>query len=182
MEYREDNHTRLESAAETARWLLTQLPRESDVAVLTSEEPTGEFSVDLGAAEQRISKLKTAGSATPLAQAVNRAIALLEKKERQRKEIYIFTDLAAGAWPADPNGQLKSLLERNSEIGVYVIDVGIAEPRDFALGDVKVTPEVVAKNGKVQIATEAIRLGPDEDRQVASSSRSPTRRSARTRA
>src|SRR5947209_6759097 len=42
MEYREDNHTRLESAAETARWLLTQLPRESDVAVLTSEEPTGE--------------------------------------------------------------------------------------------------------------------------------------------
>ncbi len=167
MEYREDNHTRLESAEETGRWLLTQLPRESDVAVLTSEEPTGDFSVDLGAAEQRISKLKTAGSATPLAQAIHRALALLEKKDRLRKEIYIFTDLAAGAWPADPNGQLKSVLERAGDIGVYVIDVGIAEPHDFALGDVKVTPEVAAKSGKVQIATEAIRLGPDEDRQVA---------------
>ncbi len=167
MEYREDNHTRLEAGAETARWLLTQLPRESDVAILTSEEPTGDFSVDLGAAEQRISKLKTAASSTTLAQAINRAIPLLQKKDRQRKEIYIFTDLAAGAWPADPNGQLKSVLERSADIGVYVIDVGIAEPHNSALGDVKVTPEVVAKSGKVQIATEAIRLGPDEDRQVA---------------
>src|SRR5438270_250338 len=167
MEYREENRTRLQAAEETARWLLTQLPPESDVAVLPSEEPSSEFSVDLGAAEQRISKLKTAASSTPLAQVINRAIPLLAKKDRQRKEIYIFTDLAAGAWPTDPNGQLKSLLEAAGEIGVYVVDVGVPEPRDFALGDLKVSPEVVAKTGKVQVETEAIRLGPDEDRDVA---------------
>lgn len=167
MEYREENRTRLQAAEETARWLLTKLPPESDVAVLPSEEPSSEFSVDLGAAEQRISKLKTAASSTPLAQVINRAIPLLAKKDRPRKEIYIFTDLAAGAWPADPNGQLKNTLEAAGEIGVYIVDVGVPEPRDFALGDLKVSPEVVAKTGKVQIETEAIRLGPDEDRDVA---------------
>ena len=167
MEYREENRTRLQAAEETARWLLTQLPPESDVAVLTSEEPTGDFSVDLGAAEQRVSKLKTAGSTTPLAQVIGRTIPLLNKKDRPRKEIYIFTDLAAGAWPNDPNGQLKSLLDTAGDIGIYVVDVGIAEPRDFALGDLKITPEVIAKSGKLQVETEAIRLGPDEDREVA---------------
>src|SRR5205814_3880194 len=129
-----------------------------------SEEPTGEFSVDLGAAEQRVSKLRTAASTTPLAQVINRALALLATNDRQRKEIYVFTDLAAGAWPADPNGQLKSTLEAAGEIGVYIIDVGIPEPRDFSLGDLKVSPEVVAKTGKVQTETGASRLGPDEDR------------------
>lgn len=167
MDYREENRTRLQVAGETARWLLTQLPPESDVAVIPSEELTSEFSVDLGAAEQRISKLKTAGGSTPLAQVVERAIGLLKKKDRQRKEIYIFTDLAAGAWPADPNGHLKSLLETDGDFSLYVIDVGIAEPRDFALGDIKVTPEVVAKTGNIQIETEALRLGPDEARDVA---------------
>lgn len=167
MEYREENRTRLQAAEETARWLLTQLPPESDVAVLPSEEPTGDFSVDLGAAEQHVSKLKTASTATPLTQVINRAIPLLAKKDRQRKEIYVFTDLAAGAWPADPNGQLKSALEAAGDVGLYVIDVGVREPRDFALGDVKVTPEVVAKTGQVQVQTEAIRLGPDDDREVA---------------
>jgi hypothetical protein len=167
MDYREENRTRLQASEETARWLLTQLPPESDVAVLTSEDPTNEFSVDLGAAEQRVSKLRSAGSATPLAQAINRAIPLLNKKDRPRKEIYIFTDLAAGAWPADPNGQLRNVLGAAGDVGIYVVDVGIAEPRDFALGDVKVTPEVVAKSGQIQIETEAIRLGLDEDRDVA---------------
>ncbi len=166
MEYREANHSRLEVAQDTANWLLTQLPPESEVAVLTSEEESSDFSVDLGAAEQRIAKLKIGGSSTPLAQAIGRAVPLLNAKDKQRKEIYIFTDLASGAWPKD-KGQLKSLVDAAGDIGLYVIDVGVAEPKDFSLGDVRVWPEVVAKGGAVQIETTAGRLGPEEDRAVA---------------
>ncbi len=167
MEYRDANHTRLEAAQETAHWLLTQLPANSDVAVVGSEDEAIDFAPDLVAADQRITRLKTHGTSTPLADAVEKAIPLLNKKEKQRKEIYVFTDLSRGGWPADPGGHLKGLLEAAGDIGLYVIDVGVAEPRDFALGDVRVTPEVVAKSGSVLVEVDALRLGPDEDRDVA---------------
>jgi len=167
MAYRRDNQTRLDVAREAGRWLLTQLPADSEAAVLESEEPAGEFAVDLGAAGQRIGRLKPAATATPLPEAVSNAVAMLKKKEKLRKEIYVFTDLAAGAWPDDKGKLLKAALAEAGDIGLYVIDVGLAEPQDFALADVTVSPEVSAKNGKVRIQTDAIRLGPDADRSVA---------------
>ena len=154
MQYRQQNQTRLQVAPETARWLLPQLPPESDVAVIPSEELSSEFSVDLGAAEQRVSKLKTAATSTPLASVVERAIGLLAKKTAAQGNLH-FHGPRRRAWPADPSGHLKNLLEAAGDIGLYVVDIGIAEPHDFALGDVKVSPEVVAKTGKVQIETEA---------------------------
>jgi aerotolerance regulator-like protein len=170
MEYRDENRTRLEVAQETARWLLTQLPAESDVAVLESEGEPGDFAADLGAADQRISKLKTAATATPLVEIIEKALPLLNKelnKEKPRKEIYLFTDLARGAWPTDASGHLKALLEAAGDVGLYVIDVGVAEPRNFALGDVKVSPEVTPKSGKVRVETDLIRVGPEAERAVA---------------
>ncbi len=167
MAYRQDNQTRLEVAQSTAHWLLGQLPAESEVAVLESEQPAGDFAVDLGAAEQRIAQLKPAATATPLPESIAKALPLVRKKEEQRKEIYLFTDLSRGAWPTDVSGRLKALLEDAGDVAVYVIDVGVAEPHDFSLGDVRVSPEVLAKNGQVQIETEAIRIGPEEERGVA---------------
>ncbi len=167
MAYREANRSRLEVAQETAHWLITQLPPESDVAVAGSEDDAIDFAPDLVAADQRVGRLKTKGSATPLAATIEKAILLLNKKEKQRKEIYVFTDLSRGGWPADPGGHLKGVLEAAGDIGLYVIDVGVAEPRNFALGDLRVAPEVVAKNGAVRVETEAIRLGPAETRDVA---------------
>ncbi len=167
MAYRQDNHTRLEIAQETAAWLLTQLPAGTDAAVLESEEPSADFSVDLGAAEQRISRLKPAATATPLPESIEKALPLLLKKEQQRKEIYVFTDLSAAAWPDEGAGRIKRLLADSSDVTLYLIDVGVAEPRDFALGEVRLSPEVLARNGQVRIETEAIRLGPEEERSVA---------------
>ena len=81
MAYREDNQTRLEVAQSTAHWLLGQLPAESEVAVLESEQPAGDFAVDLGAAEQRIAQLKPAATATPLTE-VDRATPAAGAQER----------------------------------------------------------------------------------------------------
>ncbi len=166
MAYREDNQTRLEVAQATSHWLLGQLPAESEVAVFESEQPAGDFAVDLGAAEQRIAQLKPAATSTPLSEVVERALPLVRKKEQQRKEIYIFTDLSRSAWPSDVSGRLKTLLDDASEVALYVIDVGVKEPHDFSLGDVRVSPEVLARNGQVQIESEAVRIGPDDDRGV----------------
>ena len=135
MEYREENRTRLQAAEETARWLLTQLPPESDVAVLTSEEPTGDFSVDLGggrAADRKAQDGRQHHAAGPDDRPFDSA-AQQEGPRRARRSTSS-PIWPAGAWPADPNHQLKSLLETAGDIGIYVVDVGIANPRDFALG------------------------------------------------
>ncbi len=166
MEYRHENLTRLAVAQETALWLLGQLPADSEAVILESEEPPGEFAVDLGAAEQRVKRLKPSATATPLADSIQAALELLKKKPDLRKEMYIFTDLAAGAWPVD-QGRLKSLLADAGDVGLYVIDVGLSDPRNFALGDIKVSPEVSAKNGKLHVQTDTIRVGPEEERNVA---------------
>jgi hypothetical protein len=166
MAYRQENRTRLEIAQETGRWLVTQLPPESEAAVIESEESGRDFAVDLGAAEQRMSRLKPASTATPLSEVIESLLPVLAKKAQQRKEIYVFTDLAATAWP-DDSGRLKRLLADAGDVGLYIVDVGVAEPRNFALGDVKIAPEVLARNGQVRIETEAIRLGPEEERGIA---------------
>ena len=63
---------------------------------------------------------------------------------------------------------LKRLLADAGDVGLYIIDVGVAEPRNFSLGRcAKSAPEVLAKNGQVQIETDAIRIGPEEERGVA---------------
>ena len=164
MAYRQDNQTRLEVApVHGPLTCLGQLPAESEVAVLESEQPAGDFAVDLGAAEQRIAQLRPAATATPLPEAIAKALPLVRKKEQQRKEIYLFTDLSRGAWPTDVSGRLKALLEDAGDVAVYVIDVGVAEPHDFSLGDVRVSPEVLAKNGQVQIETgSGSGIGPEE--------------------
>lgn len=166
MAYRDENQTRLQVAQATAHWLLGQLPAESEVAVLESEQPTGDFAVDLAAAEQRIAQLKPAATSTPLSEAIERALPMVRKKEQQRKEIYIFTDLSRSAWPSDAAGRLKAKLDEAGEVAMYVIDVGVKDPHDFSLGDVRINPEVLARNGQVQIETEAVRIGTDEDRGV----------------
>ena len=66
MEYRHENRTRLAIAQELGTWLLSQLPPESQVAVLDSGLASSSFQVDLGAARHRIEKLETVANAQPL--------------------------------------------------------------------------------------------------------------------
>ena len=93
MQYRQHNQTRLEVAQETAQWLLPQLPAESEVAVVDSRTASATFAVDVGAARQRIDRLDAALMTQPLAAALASALKLVNESEKQRKEVYVFTDL-----------------------------------------------------------------------------------------
>ena len=85
MQYRHENQTRLEVAQETGTWLISQLPRESDVAVIDSATLTPVFAVDLGAAGQRIERLSATPAARPLLQVLSESLALLRDSDKPRK-------------------------------------------------------------------------------------------------
>lgn len=163
MQYRRDNQTRIEQAQETAIWLLSQLPKDSRVAVLDSQFAAPVFSVDLAAANKAIERLEPAAAPRSLGQLLNDALRLLETSELERREVYLFSDLTEAAWSGAEN---ELDLDPHPETALYVIDVGVENPQNVSLGQVRMNSEVIARNSPLELEVEVASLGVDADRQV----------------
>jgi hypothetical protein len=166
MQYRQDNQTRIEVARDVATWLLPQLPRDSEIAVVDSRTASAVFSVDVGAARQRVERLDAETMSLPLSRAIESAVDLLEESEKPRKEIYIFTDLARAAWSPDAVRDVARRLAEKPEIGLYVIDVGVTDPANFGWGDTSLTAEVLSKNSPLSIHADVVHAGSGGERTV----------------
>lgn len=166
MGYRLQNKTRLEVAAETAQWLLPQLPLESDVAVVDSRTGSAVFAVDLGAAKQRIERLDAGAMSQPLSVAIENALTLVSESEKLRKEVYIFTDLSKAAWSPEATRALTRQLADLREVGVYVIDVGVTAPVNFGLADLRLSGQVLSRNSTLRVECDLVHVGPEGERSV----------------
>mgnify|MGYP000331552954 CR=1 FL=1 len=163
MQYRHQNRTRLEAAQEIGLWLLAQLPQESQVAVLDSRLVSGAFQADRGAAKHRIERLETVANSQPMTAVVAEGLRLLAQSELARKEIYVFSDMAQVAWPA----HAAPMQERASAVpgaGVYVIDVGTGEHVNYALGDLRLSSQVISQRSPLRIETTLTHRGPGGQR------------------
>ena len=164
--YRHENQTRLDAAKKLGGWLLSQLPGESEIAILDTRLGSGAFQVDRGAARQRIERLEVVPNSQPLVSAIDEAVRLLKESRLERKEMYIFTDLSRGSWPSSRAAQLRDRLATLPGVGIYVIDVGVKDPLDYALGEVRLSGEVLSNRGSLTIATELSSLGASGERSV----------------
>jgi hypothetical protein len=159
MEYRHGNQTRLARAREKAEWLLKQLPADSEVAVVDSRSGSGAFAVDRAAAAKMIERLRPTGTPRPLAEVVQGAIQLAEQNERPRKEIYVFTDLARGAWESPATPALREQLAKHAEVLLYLIDVGVEKPLNYSLGDLVLSSEVLSPGSALEIEVDVRAAG-----------------------
>ena len=167
MEYRQQNQTRLEAARELGVWLLAQLPRQSEVAVLdTRLGSIPVFQADLGAARQRIARLETVANSQPLPMVLEDAAKLMRQSHLERKELYIFTDLSRGAWPERQAVQLRKQLEELADLGVYVLDIGAANPVDYSLGEARLSGDVLSSRSTLSVETSLSVIGASEPRIV----------------
>ncbi len=156
MEYRHHNQTRLESARETGLWLLSQLPRDSEVAVIDSRYGSEARAFDLLAAKNRIERLKPSPVGSPLATTFGDALRLLRETTKQRKEVYVFTDLARSNWSPQATESLRKQLADESGTGLYLIDVGVEEPQNFGITDLRLSSEAVSKGVPLVIQVELV--------------------------
>ncbi len=159
MQYRANNQTRLEVAQETGAWLLAQLPRDSEVAVVDSRGGSAVFAVDPSAARQRIERLDDRGMSQPLAIAIESAVDLLATSEKDRKELYVFTDLSRATWSAEQMRGLANKLAAQTALGVYLVDVGARNPQNFGLGETRLSGEVISKNAPLNIQCDVLHVG-----------------------
>ncbi|HET6884205.1 MAG TPA: BatA domain-containing protein [Pirellulales bacterium] len=172
MDYKSENLTRLEAAQEMGGWLLKQLPTESLVAVIDSTPAQPVFQVDVGAAQQRVSRLETTAVPQSLWDVIEQAAELLKKGEPERKEmperkeLYIFSDLAKAEWDPQSSSRLRQRLAEIVGLGVYVIDVGAKEPQNFTLGELRLSADSVTRNRPWSIATELVSTGAAGERPI----------------
>ena len=157
MQYRHHNQTRLQRAKELAGWLLTQLPRESDIAIADTHLGASVFAVDRGAARKTLEGLRIDAGSRSAAEVLSQALDMVATSEKERREVYVFTDRTENAWPQ--NQQLAKRLEQLGDVTVYVIDVGVEEVKNFGLGEVRLSRQVLPQSGALEISTNLENVG-----------------------
>ncbi|MFO0917040.1 MAG: VWA domain-containing protein [Planctomycetaceae bacterium] len=169
MQYQRQNRTRLESAQELARAHLGRLPSGSRLAVAESSTAAPlVFSADLSAAQNRLDSLKTQAVTRPLQDRLRGAMTALDndrkriladqgnvaaelQQDRYLREIYLFTDLAKSAWQFEGGAQLRDEIAARPWLGVYLVDVGVEDPVNVSLTNLKLSREAVPEGGEVSV-------------------------------
>ena len=166
MEYRHENATRLTDARQLADRLLAQLPEETPVAVSDLSGGRVAFAVDLGAARQQVARLTPTAASRRLSETVGDAIRLLQEKPDHRKELFVFTDLAAVAWTDKDLRSIAGHLDTAGDVAMYVIDVGVEEAQNFGLGRIHLEDRVLVPNVPVKLRVPLVRAGPNTERPI----------------
>ena len=184
LQYRHENRTRLEIAQKYGEWLLTQLPRESQIAVLDTHLGPAAFQVDRGAAQQRIARLAPVANSQPLTRVIDDALRLIGGSELARKELYVFTDLAEAARQADAAARLQDRLNEASGVGVYLIDVGVEKPINVGVRELRLSSQVLSQRSSLEVTAEIAQAGAPGERTVElallDAKRQPQTRAAQT--
>ena len=161
MEYRHENRTRLEAAREMGQWLLAQLPEQSEIAVLdTRLGSPAAFLPDRGAAKDRIARLETVANSQPLPAGDRCGRQALCGRAVWTARKSTFSPISrAAAGPSSRPPRLQRQLGELAGLGIYVIDVGIAKPTDYGLGEVHLSGEVLSNRSTLSVETELSCVG-----------------------
>jgi hypothetical protein len=164
--YRHDDKERLDVAREMALWLVGQLPSESEIAVLNSRSDSSAFAIDRGAASKKIESLGPTAAGLILPQVVAEAVERVRESELEQREVYIFTDLAAVAWPVEETRKLAEVLKSGDDVRLYMIDVGVEKAVNFTLGNLDRFEESVPAGGTLSLQTDVASIGGGGERIV----------------
>ncbi|QDT89372.1 vWA domain-containing protein [Gimesia algae] len=178
MDYRQDSLSRLDQARTIADEHLSNLPAQSRVSVMhSSSEDHFPFQSDLTAVQSRIKSLKTSAFSLFLDDRLRAAINRQEDDFKRNqttqqpaapqsagadqfvREIYIYTDLARSAWRSQPSQSIRQQLERLKWLGIYVIDVGVTNPKNMGISHINLSRETITLGNSVTIKTEIVTSG-----------------------
>ena len=172
MDYRHSNQTRLEVARSMALEVMARLPLGSQAAVLDTASPVVQFAVDLTSARSQVERI----AVTPVSRSIPiQLAAALEKlkevsEQEMRKEIYVFTDRSRASWsensPIGSEQAIATKLAEQTDVGLYLVDVGIEKPQDYGLGELRLNRQILSQRSPLEIRTSLFRAGPAGERKV----------------
>lgn len=177
MQYRHQGDTRLEAVKRLAQEHLSHLPAGSKVAVadLASTDPLV-FLGDLTGAQGRIDAVEPQAVSRPLEDRLRRALelqeedrrrvlaemgAVPEEKQHDRfvREVYLFTDMTRGAWGRTASSVLREELQRLGWLGMYLIDVGVEQPINVGITNVRLPRQTITQGGPLIVEATVTATG-----------------------
>jgi len=170
MEYSAGDKTRLDEARRRAGELLDELPEGSKVAVLDSAEAGGEWQVSAGQARDQVAALKLRHANAPLTRQIEQAYRLLAELDRTQenpaeappKVLYVFSDRTRGCW----DEAAAKALTQPKDVNAVFVDVGVEDPADLAIVEVKVEPATARPGDTIRINVTVQATGADYDAQL----------------
>ena len=159
MLYQYGNQSRLQRAQEIARWLLRQFPADSQVAIVDSSTVSASYSVDVGAAIAGVDALETTYLPQPLSRLIEESLRVLRESDRQRKELYLFSDLTRATWDDVRGGKVAERLEQSADVTVQVIDVGVEQPENTSLVDLQLSQSSLTPGSPLEVRARIARTG-----------------------
>ncbi|BBO36149.1 vWA domain-containing protein [Lacipirellula parvula] len=154
MEYIHQNESRLDKATQFALELVEKLPEDAIVAVTDLGRAAHGYAPDLTAASSRLQNLRPTAEAKPLVDAVLESIQLAAEQEDRRQEVFVFTDLSQGAWNDDGVKEINEALAKAPDVRIYVVDCGVAEPKNASLGEPQLRHSVLRPGEALHIETD----------------------------
>ena len=142
-----------------ASWLLEQLPADCPLTVIDRSSQRGSRDLDRAAAELRIERLATSSVVRPWDETLRDAADWLRQQRDHRGEMYVFTDMASAVWTEAALADLAARLKELPGANVYLIDVGVDKPHNFALGNLKLSGEELTPGSLLQISTDLTATG-----------------------
>ena len=149
--------------------MLDELPDGSQVAVLDSAEVGGEPQPSIGQARERIAGLKLRHANAPLTRQIEQAYAVFPELDRLQengaeaaKVLYVFSDRTHGCWDEAAAAGLKP----PPGVAAVFVDVGVEDPSDLAIVEVKPEPATVRPGGTVRVNVTVRATGADYDAEL----------------
>jgi len=167
MHYREGRVSSFERARDIAGRILGALHKGDVVSLLAMSDVTRplikEASLDIELARREVRRLKPGWGGTGLREALVQAAELVASTHKPRKDVFILTDLQAGAWGRKsdaPGAELRSALDRiREEAKVFVVDVGADRPDNLAVTRLAPRFKVVGTGSATEFDVEVVNFG-----------------------
>ena len=156
MNYTAENKTRLEEAQEFAQWILRQIPQNSSVAILSCEPEMPVFQIDKLAAQDKVNRLRITPLGRPIAEIVQGAAALLAESDAEQCELYVLTDLSLPGWDCSATSEAL----KRYDGGIFIVDVGVKEPKNSSFQQFKLVPETPVAQSPVHMDVTVAHTGP----------------------
>ena len=155
-----DNTTLLERAKATARTILDQLPKGSEIAVLDGETSGDGFQSDRFAAKTRLEETTVEPGGRAVAESTFKALALLRSSKLTRREIYALTDRTTAGWSDRDVQRLRRAVAADEQrpVAFYLVDLGDDAIQNVAVVDAAPSAETLSAGGALRIDAEIERV------------------------
>ena len=163
MQYIHENRDRQQQATDMAHWLVKRLPANSEVAVMDRSRLSGGFVVDISTAEARLSNLTPESNPRSLEIVVQEAIQLVADRTDHRQEVFLFSDMAAAEWTEEAIESIRELLLKSPDVRIYVVDVGVEDTQNMALGKLKLRNNILRPGQPLHLEVPVKATGMSDD-------------------